>query len=195
MHSNIIDINYPSMKVKKMFWIIKNWMSILKKLIEIIIHRRLAITILSCCIIIIYFFYVVFIYKKHVNPHFEFNHEEIEFELFMEKMGHYCLDYMTNNILAPIFGEIGAEVVFILYVIILYITFAEMLLTLEKELKIRLYYPLKKIWLRRTSCSLSEISNGVYKINSSNNAHQLGTQTFAEFMAYRIVQGTNHLLL
>ena len=173
-------------------------MSILKKLIEAIIHRRLAITILMCGIIITKAIHFGIIYRKLVvNHHHEFNRTECD--LFVEKLMEFWSFYIIDEILAPIFGKWGAEVVFYIPFLITYLTFAEIFLKVEKELKIRIYYPLKKMWLRRITCSLSEISNGVYKINSSSNvienAHQLGSQTFAQFMAYRIIQGTNHLLL
>ena len=120
-----------------------------------------------------------------------------ESDKFIEKMLDDWMYYILEEILDPIFGKFGADLVLNVPFLPVYLTIAEIFFTAKKELKIRVYYPLKKMWLRRTPCILEEISYGVYKIKSSNNAienaHELGSQTFAQFMAYRIVQGTNHL--
>ena len=140
--------------------------------------------------------YIVYLYAiKVANSHGKWN--KTECDEFIEEMAYDWIYHILEGILDPIFGKYGADLVLNVPFLPVYLIIAEIFFTAKKELIISVYYPLKKMWLRRTPCILEEISYGVYKIKSSNNAienaHKLGSQTFAQFMAYRIVQGTNHL--
>jgi len=70
-------------------------------------------------------------------------------------------------------------------------TIFEILLFLEKEIEIRVYYSLRRKWLQKCQCIISGVSDGVYKIElSSNSTHQLqlGDNNFAQYMANLIIE-------
>ena len=105
------------------------------------------------------------------------------------------IDYICTDFLDPLFGEFltnrSSEFIVVCSGLCLLYTIFEILLFLEKEIEIRVYYSLRRKWLRKCQCIISGISDGVYKIELSSNTTQqlqLGDNDFAQYMANLIIE-------
>ena len=119
--------------------------------------------------------------------------EEKVNEFMEEQILMPWIDFFLHDMLDPIFGKFLNEIIvasiFACFGLCILYTICDLLLFLEKEFEIRLYYPFRKMRLRKYPCIISKISDRTYKIESSSNAvHQLGANDFAQYMANCIIE-------
>ena len=180
------------------------WIPVMKNLIVKIFERRWLITffaLLSLLVFGYWYWHTYFVIasllldmdpKLAKLPLTEF---EKKITYVMEQKIIDSIDYICTDFLDPLFGEFltnrSSEFIVVCSGLCLLYTIFEILLFLEKEIEIRVYYFLRRKWLQKCQCIISRISDGVYKIElSSNSTHQLqlGDNNFAQYMANLIIE-------
>ena len=175
----------------------------MKNLIVKIFERRWLITffaLLSILVFVYWYLHNCFAIASlliDIDPKLASNLTEFEKKVthLMEEKMIDSMDYILTHYLDPLFGEFltnrSSEFIVVCSGLCLLYTIFEILLFLEKEIEIRVYYSLRRKWLQKCKCIISGISDGVYKIElSSNSTHQLelGDNNFAQYMANLIIE-------